>query len=353
MSELILFEIKSGVFMKTKCFIFILLVSFLFIASSMLTANSNAIEYYKLAQKCVINKDYTNAEIHFKRAIETFKQAGKKPPASLYRDYIDLLFEKLKKSAIALEIANEALSVYNNDPHLYRYKAYALGDLKRYTECFQSYDKAIELLKRAGKHVPYYFYTGAGYTAKKVNPEKALQYFLEVYNGNYSAKQKDSPIVQIANLYYNLKKYKEFITFADLYIKIGTVSEKKRVLYDLLANYYYRRGELEKALNYAKKVGTDFWITKSLRPRNVTLSFKLRFKDIIQKLHRRMINKKTFLIEAPLDTYYQKLVSVTSNPPFKRIVKKERMNWLEYHFSDKIPNLLEITCIVHIKPESV
>jgi tetratricopeptide (TPR) repeat protein len=199
------------------------------------------------------------------------------------------------------------------------------------------YDRAIESQKKSGKAVPYYFYSSAGYIYwNKFNDyKKALTYFLEIYNGDYPAKDKDKHIKNIAHLYYECGEYDEFLRYADEYLKIGIRDDYMCFIHDLLAGYYYECGEVEKALASAKQAGADSRIIKILEEKNVTLSFKFRFRELIQTYRKKMADSKTIFIEAPLDTYYQKLVSVKSNPAFKgmvniRIISRSPVNVRQY-----------------------
>lgn len=213
-----------------------------------------------------------------------------------------------------------------------------------------NYEKAIGANMKAGAAIPPYWHSSAGWTAlgKLDDPERALPHFLAVQEGNYPLASKDSSLQGIVTISYRLGRWDDFMKYALLYEELGTNPERHRTVNDLLANRYMVLGEAERALFHARRVGDDFWISRLLRPRVVDLSFSFRFRELVELYHPRLKGESTLLVEIPLDTYYQELLSVTSDPPFTRLIRKDRMNWLEFDFSRGLPAILKLDCSVRV-----
>ncbi len=259
----------------------------------------------------------------------------------------------MKHFALALLLSScllvvSAQAVLNGDKHWELAQAYyATGDWEL---ALGQYVMAIEANRRAGLAIPYYWHSSAAYTAllKLKDYERALPHFSSIITGAYPLEKKEAPLTEAALICYRLGCWDEFMRYALQYEEMVKDPARQKLINDLLANRYYELGKVEKALSHARRVGDDFWITKRLRPREINMSFRFRFRELIESQHPMLKNEETILVEIPLDSYYQRLLSVKSKPAYTRLIKRERMNWLEFRFPEGFPETLEIDCSIRI-----
>ena len=297
---------------------------------------------------------YSRAFQSFKKAIEADKNNGHS-----YRNAGFVLNFKLNKPEKSIKYYARAIQLINDDPVFFHEFARVYAQMKKYKKSVLFYGKAISLYRKQGKKIPYWCLTNpAAHLIFHIKPprlQKGISYLKSILMGDYEDKYKETAIDWLGHAYLAAEMHSEFKEHAEYYLKKKLPVKIKNRLLERAAKYYYKNeGNLKSALRYAKERGKDFWITKMLSPRKIVFNCRFKFKEFMTK-KMRWIKPGVVRIPMPMNTYYQKFISLKSSYPYKTIERKGRYNTAVFDFSKGFPKILKLkisvkNIIVNAKP---
>jgi tetratricopeptide (TPR) repeat protein len=220
--------------------------------------------------------------------------------------------ENLGRFNESLDELFKAVPLSVNEPWVYAELSNVYIKLKKYKEAVDSYEKAIPLLKQTNQKIPVWIYNNiAAWSLFEINP----------------------------------KDYNRVIKYANCIIEGDYEIQQKKEAYKYLAQTYYNQIKIKEAYTNAKLAGDDFWLTKMLSPRTIIFSMTFPFNKLMKKIYSN-VSPGIISFNLPMDTAYQKFVSLESNIPYKEIIKKGRFNIVYYDFSKGFPDLLKLKITV-------
>ena len=224
----------------------------------------------------------------------------------------------------------------------------AYGQMERPGEAVTWYKRAVAAFERDGEPMPGWLpLTIAASFLFHMDPRRprdALPFLDAVMNGSCPEEERDKARSWYVWVYHYLGDNDTFLTLAREYISAGLDGPTIRVFCELVAHLLYERGEFAESYAYARRRGEDYWITRNLAPRLVTIAGRFRLAQIMETIYRRP--PSTFYLPLPMDTPYQKLVSFESNPAPLRTIRAGRYATAEYDFSSGYPVVFELEMVV-------
>ncbi len=296
-------------------------------------------------------KDTNNAYKHYKIALKLYLEQKKKPPVWLVMVSASMILNKFKKPNTAFNFILKLKHLYKHTPLYFLHIGNMYMSIKKYRTALRYFDYSILLYKRKNKLPNIYTYSHAGvvclFYMKPRQYLRGINYFKQIlYNRGYKMSSKEYTVVWLARAYRESGRYKKLLNLANKYLHKLKNSKSIKSFHNTLLYYHYRQTlDLKKAYYHAKKAG-NVNMMKKLSPKKVTITYKLRFKEMMEK-YIKHLKPGIIRINLPIDRAYQKLLYVKSSFKYKRIFKIHDRNYVEFDFSRGFPEklVLEISVI--------
>ncbi len=251
-------------------------------------------------------KQYNEVLLTMNKAVEFDKTS------SLFIRRKAAALENLGRLDESLNELLKAASLSENEPWVYVELGNIYFKLKKHRDAIDCYEKAIPVFKNTNQKIPSWIYNNiAAWSLFDLNP-------------------KD---------YNRVIKYAGFIIEGDSGIK------QKEDAYKYLSQAYYQQNKLKEAIEYSRLAGNNFWLAKMLSPRTIIFNMTFKFSKLMKKIYAN-VHPGIVSFNLPMDTAYQKFISLDSNIPYKEIIRHGRFNTVYYDFSKGFPDLLKLKITV-------
>ncbi len=294
------------------------IICFLFLFSNMIFA-SDSDRLFDSAWNLIKENKHDAALNMLQQIIRTDKNYG-----LAYRDIGWLLYDKRDNPKEALRYLETAEKLIPDDVYVPLYLGLTHYKLGNYRKSISFYEQSIHSFEKRSLDPPKWIYNGIA----------------EIY-----LFKLDPP------------DYSRGIEYSSLSLKNNSAPEQNINSYRFISYGYYRQNRLDSSLEFARRAGRDFWITKWLSPRTITLDLSFKLKTIRDRYFPHL-GPSLIKIHMPMDTYYQKFVSLESTPPHIRIIKEGRENLAVFDFSGGYPETLKLRItvtnqVLNREPENV
>ena len=297
---------------------------------------------------------YTLAAKYARKAFSLYEKSGRMPSFWYVIFHTRMLFHRLKQHRTAFRFMRRMKRYYGKQPLYYHHLGNLYKHAKKNKPALSCYRKAFRMYKKAGKKPPLHLYTGMiriHLYRKPYQYTRAIGQLKSILNDTgYSYKSKQYCIVWLAHGYIKTGQEKQLLQLLKQHPQRMSSSKRKQELYCKTADYYYKqKNNIKKALYYAKLAGRHTRIYKRLSPRILTLTLNLRFRKMMERHLAHRYQPGIIRITLPIDRPYQKILSVTSKPAYRRIFKVKDRNYIEFDFTGGYPERLIIAIRVKYK----
>lgn len=156
----------------------------------------------------------------------------------------------------------------------------------------------------------------------------------------YYPKRRLIALQFIFNALLRVRNYGKMGKLINEHLKQSDEKNFSKFMFAKLAEFYYYTNDPSKAFYYANK--SDPTRIQHFMSRIVSIRHNYLFEKAVTTYLKR-VKKDLIYIPLPMNTYYQKFISLKSFPKYKKIESKGRYNFAVFDFSKGFPKRLKMT----------